>query len=84
MNYVIRTSLLELRNSYFIIGTALLSDQNRARSASGMGTAPSKAGGRKSKESSNTEVGALFFSSYGLKLTLITTFIPQLCWGQFG
>jgi hypothetical protein len=61
MNFVVRTSLFLLRNSYFIIGTALLSDQNRARSASGMSTAPSKAGGEKSKESSSTEVGALFF-----------------------
>ncbi len=61
MNYVNRTSLLELRNSYFIIGTALLSDQNRARSASGIRNAPSRAGGEKSKESSYTEVGALFF-----------------------
>jgi hypothetical protein len=56
---------------------------NRARSASGMSTAPSKAGGEKSKESSYTEVGALFFSAFGLKLTLITTFIPQLHWGHY-
>ena len=72
----------------FQIGTSDYSVLKRkipARSASGIRIAPSRAGGEKSKESSYTEVGALFFvSSFDLKLTLITTFIPQLCWGQFG
>ena len=38
-----------IRNSYFIIGTALFSAHKRARSASGIRNAPSEAGGENLK-----------------------------------